>query len=367
MKQAITTSSLLAKEKGSFGKFNLDYVMKSPIIQMYPELHDMIRENGLRNGSLLSVAPTGSISIFAGGFTGGVEPVFKLVYTRSSHNMEEKGKSFKISSRGFNDLLKFHNIEMKENNLEEIKKRFPFLIESHEVPYMERVQLQSVMQKYVDNAISSTVNLPNSATVEDIENIYMEAWKAGLKGITVFRDGCERGNILGVENKSKNQEIVYDSIDPATRRGVKKIDGTTVRESTSCVKSLYVTVNKLDNGKAFEVFTNASGGCKTNINTISRLISLSLRSGIKASRIVDELRANQCPACQLLRRQGRDDIALSCSNAIADAIELALEVKEEDKEEEAIIKRPCPTCGKKTLIPEGKCVVCSNCGYNACE
>jgi ribonucleoside-diphosphate reductase alpha chain len=224
------------------------------------------------------------------------------------------------------------------------------------------------MQDYVDNAISSTVNLPNSATVEDIKNIYMEAWKAGLKGITVFRDGCERGNILGVDTNKKKDEVVYDSIDPETRRGVKKIDGTTVRECTSCVKSLYVTVNKLDNGKAFEVFTNASGGCKTNINTLSRLISLALRSGVKASRIIDELRANQCPACQLLRRQGNEEIALSCSNAIADAIELALEVEDKKEEDDdVVIKRPCPSCGKHTLIPEGKCVTCSNCGWSKCE
>ena len=365
LKQALITSSLLAKEKGTFEKFDIDKTMKSPLIQAYPELHDMIRENGLRNGSLISVAPTGTISLFAGGFTGGVEPMFKIAYTRSSHNMEEKGKTFTIYSRGVADLLKFHNMEGLD--VEEAKKKFPFLIESHEVPYLERVHLQSVMQDYVDNAISSTVNLPNSATVEDIKNIYMEAWKAGLKGITVFRDGCERGNILGVDTKKKD-EVVYDSIDPETRRGVKKIDGTTVRECTSCVKSLYVTVNKLENGKAFEVFTNASGGCKTNINTLSRLISLALRSGVKASRIIDELRANQCPACQLLRRQGNEEIALSCSNAIADAIELALEV--EDKKEDnddAVIKRPCPSCGKKTLIPEGKCVTCSNCGWSKCE
>ena len=369
MKQAIITSSERAKIKGSFGKFDIEKTLKSPIIQSYPELHEMLRENGLRNGSLLSVAPTGTISLFAGGFTGGVEPMFKIYYTRTSHSMEDKGKSFVIYSRGVADLLKYHGCE--NITPEEAKKRFPFLVESHEVPYMDRVALQSVMQEYVDNSISSTVNLPNSATAEDIYKIYMAAWEQGLKGITVFRDGCKRGNILGVDpSKVKLPEGVvpdFDTIDPPSRRTTKTIPGLTVRESTSCVKSMYVTVNHTEQDKIFEVFTNASGGCKTNINTIARLISLALRGGIKVSRIIDELRANQCPACQVLRRQGKD-VALSCSNAIADSLEAALvalgKVQEEDTSE--TINRPCPECGKKTLIPEGKCVTCSNCGWNAC-
>lgn len=375
LKQAIMTSSLIAKEKGSFKKFDAEKTIKSPIIQLFPELHDMIRENGLRNGSLLSIAPTGTISLFAGKFTGGLEPMFKIAYERTSHSMEDSKKTFTVYARGVEDLLKYHGCE----NLTpaEAKKRFPFLVESHEVPYMDRVKFQGALQEYVDNAISSTVNLPNSATVEDIFNIYMEAWKVGVKGITVFRDGCKRGNILGVDNKKvtlPNGVIPeFDTVDPPSRSEIKIIDGTTVRESTSCVKSMYVTVNKTPEGKAFEIFTNASGGCKTNINTIARLISLGLRSGIKVDRIIEELRANQCPACQVLRRQGKQ-VALSCSNAIADAIESALgKVKEATKrtpitkKEEPIIKRECPECGKRTLIPEGKCVTCSNCGWSKCE
>lgn len=376
LKQAIITSSLLAKEKGSFKKFDLDKTLKSPILQLFPELHDMIRENGLRNGTLLSIAPTGTISLFAGKFTGGLEPMFKIAYTRTTHSMEDSKKSFTVYARGVEDLLKYHGCEGLTPI--EAKKRFPFLVESHEVPYTSRIKLQSVLQTYVDNAISSTVNLPNSATVEDIFNIYMEAWKAGVKGITVFRDGCKRGNILGVDNKKVTlpEGVIpeFDTVDPPSRSEIKIIDGTTVRESTSCVKSMYVTVNKTPEGKAFEIFTNASGGCKTNINTIARLISLGLRSGIKVDRIIEELRANQCPACQVLRRQGKQ-VALSCSNAIADAIESALgkvkgvtkKTTTKDNSAEPVIKRECPECGKKTLIPEGKCVTCSNCGWSKCE
>jgi ribonucleoside-diphosphate reductase alpha chain len=133
---------------------------------------------------------------------------------------------------------------------------------------------------------------------------------------------------------------------------------------------MYVTVNKTEDDKVFEVFTNASGGCQSNINTITRLISLSLRSGVKLNRVLDELRNNQCPACQLLRRNGELDVSLSCSNAIADAIEMVMKKQDIGKvptEDDDTIKRVCPDCGKKTLIPEGKCVTCSNCGWSKCE
>lgn len=371
LKQAIITSSELAKEKGSFKKFDVEKTLKSPIIQLYPELYDMIKTNGLRHGTLLSIAPTGTISLFAGKFTGGLEPMFKIAYTRTSHSMEDSKKTFTVYARGVEDLLKYSGCE--NITPAEAKKKFPFLVESHEIPYLARVNLQGALQKYVDNAISSTVNLPNSATVEDIFNIYMEAWKVGVKGITVFRDKCKRGNILGVDNKKITlpDGIIpeFDTVDPPSRREIKIIDGTTVHESTSCVKSMYVTVNKTEDGKAFEIFTNASGGCKTNINTIARLISLSLRSGVKINRIIEELRANQCPACQVLRKQGKQ-VALSCSNAIADAIELALgKLKSEktNKEKSSTINKECPECGEKTLKPEGKCVTCSNCGWSKCE
>jgi len=172
LKQAIITSSKLAKEKGSFGKFDIEKTLKSPIIQLLPELHELIKDNGLRHGILLSIAPTGTISLLAGKFTGGLEPMFKIAYTRTSHSMEDSKKTFTVYARGVEDLLKYHGCE--GITPEEAKKKFPFLVESHEIPYLDRVKFQAALQTYVDNAISSTVNLPNSATVEDIYNIYIE-------------------------------------------------------------------------------------------------------------------------------------------------------------------------------------------------
>ena len=371
MEQALITSADIAREKGPFAKFDLEKTMKSQLIQAFPKVHNDIRKYGLRNGSLISIAPTGTISLFAGRYTGGIEPMYQISYERTSHSMEDEGKTFTVYAHGVADLLKFHGCE--GISTEEAKERFPFLIESHEVPPMQRVLFQGVLQDYVDNAITSTVNLPKSATVEDIEMIYMAAWRQGLKGITVFRDGCKRGNILGVsKDKAEDKVAVYDSIEPMeSRKTVKMVEGRTVRESTSCVNSMYVTVNNTEDKHTFEVFTNLSGGCKSNINTITRLISLALRSGVKVDRIIEELRANKCPACQVLRKQGKE-VSLSCANAIADAMELAMSNPQSHmtvtvETEESTELQECPECHKKTLRPEAKCWTCDNCGYSRCE
>lgn len=373
---ALKESSRLAKEKGCFAKYDKAKSNQSKFLQHIKSLCDEAGiksegidnalEYGLRNGSLLSIAPTGTISLFAGGFTGGVEPMFKVAYERTTHSTEDSGKTFKVYSRGVKDLLAYHNIN--DLTTEEIKKKFPFVVESHEIKPIDRVKIQSAMQTYVDNSISSTVNLPSSATVEEIYDIYMAAWKAGLKGITIFRDGCKRGNILGVQKKENTGTPAYNSVTPAKRRGITKVNGSTFKQSSSCAKSMYVTVNKTQEGDIFEVFTNASGGCQANISTITRLISLALRSGIKVDKIIEELRENKCPACQALRRTGNKDVSLSCGNAIADAIQKMVEdndIIEDVKTDIGFLE--CPECHKKTLRPEGKCYTCNNCGYNACE
>lgn len=376
---ALEESSRLAVVKGTFKKYDKAKTNQSNFLKsVEKELKNIgikptgvyaAYENGLRNGSLISVAPTGTISIFAGDYTGGVEPMFKIAYKRTSHSTENEHKTFTIYSRGIRDLLKYHNIDGDKIAADEIKEKFPFAVESYDIDPMNRVAIQAAMQTFVDNSISSTVNLPNSATVEDIYKIYIKAWESHLKGITIFRDGCARGNILGVD--FSNKKVVtpsYNSIIPAKRRGVAKVDGSTYKQSSSCAKSMYVTVNKTKGGDIFEVFTNSSGGCQANVSTITRLVSLALRSGIKVDKIVEELRENKCPACQALRRAGNKDVSLSCANAIADAVQKAIDNTDEVedvKEEEGFLV--CPSCHKRTLRPEGKCFTCSNCGYNACD
>lgn len=232
MLHALRASCRLAKEKGTFGRYDWEKTKQSPIMEKVrevdPVLYEDIHTYGLRNGTLLSIAPTGSISLLMGCWSGGCEPLYKISYRRSTHKMELEHKSFRVYAHSIEDLLRYHHLPLTLSD-EEIIERFPWVVESHEVPFMKRVKLQSVMQKWVDNSISSTVNLKTEATPEDIYHIYMEAWRSGCKGITVFRDGCRRGNILGLsdtENK-KPKEV------PVEVKEKTKKEAVSTNESTS--------------------------------------------------------------------------------------------------------------------------------------
>lgn len=205
---ALRSSCDRAKMKGTFGQYRREATEKSPIIQMVKELdgglYEDIRTYGLRNGTLLAIAPTGTISLLMGSFSGGCEPLYKISYERSTHKMEEVNGSFRVYAHSVKDLLRYHHLPLTLTD-DEIREKFPWVIESHDISFMDRVAMQAVMQKYVDNSISSTVNLKNDATPEDIYDIYLAAWESGCKGITVFRDGCRRGNILGVAAKEEEK------------------------------------------------------------------------------------------------------------------------------------------------------------------
>ncbi len=371
--EAARASAELAGEKGTFGRYDWEKTKKSPIISLIkgeaPDVYALIEKNGLRNGTLISIAPTGTISLLMGTFTGGCEPIYQISYERTTHKMETQGKSFRVYAHAVRDLLDYHHLGDLTND--EIKRRFPFVIESHDVPYAHRVKLQAAMQKYVDNSISSTVNLRSDATPDDIRAIYVEAWRSHCKGITVFRDGCKRGNILGVKHDDK--AIEYDTIQPRHRDDIERVNGCTLVRHTSCVDKMYITINKTPDGQIFEVFTNASGGCASNIATITRLTSLALRSGIRVKEIIKQLATAKCSACQALIRDGRRDISLSCGNAIASALaEVYNETKEDEGEKyhdevEASVNRECPECHHKSLKPEGNCVTCMWCGWSKCS
>ena len=205
---ALRSSCDRAKMKGTFGRYRREATEKSPIIQMVKELdgglYEDIQTYGLRNGTLLAIAPTGTISLLMGIFSGGCEPLYKISYERSTHKMEEVNGSFRVYAHSVKDLLRYHHLPLTLTD-DEIREKFPWVIESHDISFMDRVAMQAVMQKYVDNSISSTVNLKNDATPEDIYDIYLAAWESGCKGITVFRDGCRRGNILGVAAKEEEK------------------------------------------------------------------------------------------------------------------------------------------------------------------
>lgn len=385
MNNAVEVSARLAAVKGAFRKCDIKALMKSNLMKkLDKDVLKLVKAHGLRNAQLISIAPTGSLSLLANSSSSGIEPIFKIAYERSSHGLEDKHISFEVHDKAILDLLEYHGLPLNTDP-ETIKEKFPFVVESLEIEPLRRVEMQAAMQEYIDNAISSTVNLSNAATVEDVENIYMKAWELGLKGITVFRNGCKRASILGTDDKKKEEKhYVVDPADPYTftmnsrlpvSRAVKgRLEGSTYRKRTACVKSFYITINRDENNNIFEVFTNKSAhGCAANIATITRLTSLALRTGIKVEKVIEELRANTCMACQTLNKEHPEyGLSMSCPIAIAEALQdeyNRFNAKKVKSEKEIANGLECPKCHQKTLIPEGKCVTCINpeCGYSKCD
>lgn len=383
MMKALDYSATLAQTYGTFGKYDWEKTKKSKMFKilkgalMYKGLYEYIEENGLANGSLISIAPTGTISLLAGGFSGGIEPMFKVSYERTTHSLEGKGETFRVFPPSIKELLEYHNLPLTLTN-EEIKAKFSHIVEADEIPCSERIGMQASAQMPIDNAISSTINLPESATPEDIYNIYMMAWEAGLKGITVFRDGCMRLSILNPKKKSEDFDNNFGEIVPMKRDTMGSLPSLTYKKQSACSK-LYPTITFKD-GKPFEVFASVTGGCSANIATIVRLSSLALRCGVKPEKLIEELKEQKCPACKTLRGQGRKDISLSCGNAIAESLQEAIAEFNGDFKEKTNIKQPkqtvevheervrkkCPECGAE-IRAEGNCVSCTQCSWSKCE
>lgn len=432
---ALESSAMLAKDKGSYKKFDYAKVQKSRYLRdvfenQWNEVADLIQRYGLRNSTLLSIAPTGSIAMLFNE-SGGVEPYYQLSYERTTHALEKEGKKFNISMLGIQHLLKHFEIDADKISIAHIKGRFDFAVDTYDIDPLKRVELQSVMQKYVDNAISSTINLREDASVKTIYNLYMQAWKLGCKGITVFRDNCKRISILGKDHgvsteSLKNQEkcgetplksqekcepdskcqvypektvqnivndvektVILNSVTPIKRSdGIDSLWGRTFVFHTACVPKFYVTVNIKDN-EIFEVFVAADKGCQANISTLTRMTSLCLRSGVKVDEVVKNLNSAICAACTNARNKGDKTIAKSCASCIATAItemqktlkggkacldnpsedfEVVKEVPKDMKMIKVASKAysRCPECGSNALIPDGKCVFCNNCGYSKC-
>lgn len=390
---ALFESIFLAEKYGKFRNFNdyvaMSFLLNQPFIDS--RVHYLIEVHGLRNGSLLSIAPTGTIGTMCG-CTGGIEPIYQVSYERTTHSMEKTGKTFKVYAKAVEHLLIHNGLDPEKISISEIKDRFPWVVDAYDINPNDRIDFQAALQSYIDNAISSTVNLKEDTTSEEVFNLYLRAWRAGCKGITVFRDNCKRISILGKDRKhdSKPEEVKtpvdhligtkqLDCHTPQKRNGIKELSGKTFVFKTACVRKLYVTVNKNYNDDIFEVFVGADTGCQANINTITRLTSYALRLGGKVDDIIDELNSAVCPACSHLIRSGDKDCKKSCASCIAEALDSMYHgIKEEPKpiihtidqepeEETHNDMGICPECGEKTLKPEGKCVNCTNCGYSKCD
>jgi ribonucleoside-diphosphate reductase alpha chain len=202
--EALRQSALMAKEYGTFPRYNREAILSSPFLleNATQEVLELIREYGLRNSQLLTIPPTGSISTLIG-CSNGVEPIFQVSYTRKSESLHHVDTYYKVFTPIVKEYMDRNNIS-KEENLPE------FFITTSNLNYKDRIEVQAAWQQYIDASISSTVNVPNEFTVEEVEELYIYAWERGLKGITIYRDGCARSGILITNQEKKNR---LDKID----------------------------------------------------------------------------------------------------------------------------------------------------------
>ena len=354
--EAVKASAFLCQDYfNTFGEYDYDKTADSKFFQsLDDDTKKCVEEYGLLNGQLISIAPTGSISLLAGRYTGGCEPIYKLYYERTTHKLEEQGKTFRVFSHSIEDLLARNELSM-DTSAEDIKKMFPYVIESHDVEPIQRILTQATMQKYVDNSISSTVNLPESATPDDIFAIYDAAWQTGCKGITVFRDNCARGNILGLSKKEEKPTILHDSLKPERRGDIGTLVGKTYTQVMGDGTKLYITVNWKDD-KLFEIFVNSERH-KDEVDGITRLISLSMRCGVSIDAIIKQL-----------FKLNADSVGFAVGMTLNDAYTLdshepiIQEVEVEDRQRDM----ECPECHSKNVKLSGHCWQCDSCGASGC-
>ena len=374
------TSIDLATEKGAFPNFNWEGYSKSKFAKNLPKpLQKRIKSAGIRNSTLTTVAPTGSGAIVAR-VTSGVEPIFATSYKRRvKENDGGYGKNFK-EYKVYHPIIK--TLYETDDNLPN------HVVTAHTIDPYFRVKMQGAIQKYIDSSISSTVNLPNSITVETIADIYMTAYEAGLKGITVYREGSREG-ILITENDDEAKEpntspTDQEVLEKTPRSRPPQTSGVTRRIRTG-EGTLYITINEDKNGLC-EVFTTigkAGGNAAAQSEAISRLISLALRSGLDPNAIVRQLKGISGP--NPTWEDGR--LILSTPDAIGKALDdylqetntnsqdatfygqqekprITLAQDNEDKKKKYMI---CPECHNHSVVNEAGCLTCRECGWSKCD
>lgn len=359
------------------------------------------KRRGLRNATLTTIAPTGTLSIIAN-CSSGIEPIFAVSYIRNVMDNDELMEVHPLfleiaKEKGFysDELMKKIANEGSIQNFEEIpddvKKLFRI---SLDISPEYHIKMQSAFQKYTNNAVSKTINFPNQATVDDVRSAYMLAYKNGCKGITIYRDKSREEQVLNIgkvgrDSVSAQEKEEAVDLKPKPRDIVTY--GTTTKISTGC-GNLYVTINNDEMGEPFEVFMQMgkAGGCAmSQLEAIGRLVSLALRSGVNVDSIIDQLKGIRCPSPSWEKGGGR---IFSCSDAIARIVERRIserEVVEKEVEEDikyldssleagdtsksataskaktGSVVGVCPDCGAALRHVEG-CQACAACGYSKC-
>lgn len=386
LNNAVYSSCCLAAKYYPFPKYDYESLEKSKFYQenITEENKENIKKHGLYNSQLLTIAPTGTLSTMLG-ISGGIEPIFANYYTRKTESLYGEDKYYKV----YTPIVKKY---MERHNITDDKDLPSYFVTAGNIEPTARVKFQGTWQKYIDASISSTINLLESATVEEIMKIYYDAWKYGLKGVTVFRNNCRRAGILTTEEKKdKSNEttiteqdlasrpFAFDSIVPISRKTFGTTHGNTYCRNCAC-GTLYITVNCDDDGNVVETFVESSKGgiCKANIAAVNRLISLNLRAGVKVDEIIDQIKGIDCPACS---KTNKPIDGLSCPDIISRVLRTFYYGEEEEPNKKLVQSKKatqlktiipateatekCPECGAP-IRRDGGCVLCVECGWSKC-
>jgi ribonucleoside-diphosphate reductase alpha chain len=361
--RAKDASALLAEQRGVFPNFR----------------GSTFEANGgrkMRNATVTTIAPTGSISIIAGA-SSGIEPIFALVYRRHVLDgdrllevnpvFEEVAQREGFHGQGLMDrVAEAGSVQEMEEVPPEWRRVF---VTAHDIAPEWHIRIQAAFQRHTDNAVSKTINFPHNATRQDVEDAYLLAYELGCKGLTIYRDGSRAAQVLtkGIARTERAKGIRTPRPRPTVTLGV------TEKITVGCGQSIYVTINEDQNG-LFEVFATMgkSGGCMASQSeAIGRLISLALRSGIETDSIIRQLEGIRCPAPAW--QEG--NIILSCADAMGKAMKRY--VSDDDVARAAssmgaqVVRNvlgmcpECPDCGTMVEFVEG-CLRCPSCGYSQC-
>lgn len=402
-RNAIVASADIAGYTGCYDKYNEQYVITSPFFTEHIKLDDkeawsFVKTNGMRNSQLLTIAPTGSISTMLG-VSGGIEPIFANYYERTTKSLHGHDEVYKVYTPIVKEYMDAHGIK-DELGLPS------YFVTSATIPIKRRIDMQSVWQKHIDASISSTVNLPNEATVDDVKDLYMYAWEKHLKGITVYRAGCKRAGILNAEPKKNDKpEQIEHALPSLLPRGTiiecsNDLIGKKRKINSGCGSIHVLAFFDPMDGSLQEVYFNkgSTGGCGNSLVGLSRMISLLCRAGVDIIAIKDQLDSTGvCPSYATRKATHHDTSKGSCCPmAIGNAlVEMYNEMQNEldDKDEDvsnadkslsdaankitanikktsktlgAIPTELCPECGESVMF-EGGCKICKSCGWTKCE
>lgn len=382
---AIAASAKLAKEQGAFPQCKVEEIMETPYFfaNTTEKTRELVRKHGLRNSQLLTIAPTGTLSTMLG-ISGGIEPVYANYYERKTESLHGADVYYKV-------YTKIVESYMKEHNLTDDKQLPDYFVTAMTLDYRQRIDMQSIWQRHIDASISSTVNVPESFTVEETESLYMYAFEQGLKGITIFRDGCKR---IGILNTKETKTVTAGE---GLKRGeiilvTDDVVGKKRKLITGCGSLHCIALFDPHTGALLETYLSkgSTGGCNNFMVGLSRMISISARGGIDIETIVDQLNSSgSCPSYTARRVTRKDTSKGACcpmavGNALMDMyreMQEELSQKGEKKDSGKVKKAPkpkavtkreetdkiyCPECGEPLVFEEG-CNICKSCGWSKCH